>query len=29
MNDYDFNNKKFALIENSESGQVNPETVFE
>ena len=29
MNNYDFNNKKFALIENSESGQVNSETVFE
>nr|WP_314896612.1 hypothetical protein [uncultured Flavobacterium sp.] len=29
MNNYDFNNKKFALIQNSESGQVNLETVFE
>jgi hypothetical protein len=26
---YDFNNKTFALIQNSESGQVNSETVFE
>lgn len=29
MEKYNFNNKKFALIENSESGQVNSETVFE
>ena len=29
MNNYDFNNKKFALIQNSESGQVSLETVFE
>ncbi|MDN3674352.1 hypothetical protein QWY99_14935 [Flavobacterium branchiarum] len=29
MDKYNFNNKKFALIENSESGQVNSETVFE
>ncbi len=29
MDNYDFNNKKFALIENSESGQVNSETIFE
>lgn len=29
MDNFDFNNKKFALIENSENGQVNSETVFE
>jgi hypothetical protein len=29
MDTFDFDNKKFALIENSESGQVNSETVFE
>ncbi|WPO79209.1 hypothetical protein [Flavobacterium sp. KACC 22761] len=28
MGKFDFNNKKFALIQNSESGQVNSETVF-
>ncbi len=29
MNKYNFDNKKFALIQNSDSGQVNSETVFE
>ncbi|PKB17357.1 hypothetical protein [Flavobacterium sp. 5] len=29
MNNYNFNNKKFALIQNTESGEVNSETVFE
>jgi hypothetical protein len=29
MNPFNFNNKKFALIQNSESGQVNSETIFE
>jgi hypothetical protein len=29
MNKFNFDNKRFALIQNSESGQVNPETVFE
>jgi len=28
MNKFDFNNKRFALIQNSENGQVNTETVF-
>jgi hypothetical protein len=28
MNNYDFKNKKFALILNSETGEVNSETVF-
>ncbi|RED22071.1 hypothetical protein BD847_3569 [Flavobacterium cutihirudinis] len=28
MNPFDFNNKRFALIENSENGQVNSETTF-
>jgi hypothetical protein len=28
MNKYNFNNKKFALIQNSENGQVNTETIF-
>lgn len=26
---YDFNNKKFVLLENSESGTVNSDTIFE
>jgi hypothetical protein len=29
MNKFNFDNKTFALIQNSESGQVNFETVFE
>jgi len=29
MGKFNFDNKKFALIQNSESGQVNSETVFE
>jgi hypothetical protein len=29
MSKFDFNNKRFALIQNSESGQVNSDTVFE
>lgn len=29
MNKYNFDNKRFAVIQNSESGQVNSETVFE
>lgn len=29
MNKFNFNNKRFGLIQNSESGQVNSETVFE
>lgn len=29
MNKFNFDNKRFALIQNSESGQVDSETVFE
>jgi hypothetical protein len=29
MNKFDFNNKRFALIQNSDNGEVNTETVFE
>lgn len=29
MKQFDFNNKKFALIQNSENGQVNNDTIFE
>lgn len=29
MNNINFNNKKFALIENSTTGEVNSETIFE
>lgn len=29
MNKFNFDNKRFGLIQNSESGQVNTETVFE
>ncbi|WP_100610811.1 hypothetical protein [Confluentibacter lentus] len=29
MTKFNFNNKRFALIQNSDSGQVNSETVFE
>lgn len=29
MSKFNFNNKKFALIQNSENGHVNSETVFE
>lgn len=29
MTKFNFNNKRFALIENSDSGQVNSETIFE
>lgn len=29
MNKYDFNNKTFALIDNSNNGEVNTETTFE
>ncbi len=29
MSTFNFNNKRFALIENSENGQVNLDTVFE
>lgn len=29
MTTFNFNNKKFALIQNSDSGQVNSETIFE
>lgn len=29
MSTYNFDNKRFALIQNSESGQVNSETFFE
>ncbi|KFF10093.1 hypothetical protein [Flavobacterium hydatis] len=28
MIDFNFNNKKFALIQNSDNGQVNTETIF-
>lgn len=28
MNKFNFNNKRFALIQNSENGQVNTETIF-
>lgn len=28
MNKFDFNNKRFALIQNSDNGQVNTETIF-
>ena len=28
MNEFDFNNKRFALIQNSDNGQVNTETIF-
>lgn len=29
MKHFNFNNKKFALIQNSENGQVNTQTIFE
>ena len=29
MKDLNFNNKRFSLIENSENGKVNSETIFE
>jgi hypothetical protein len=29
MSNFNFDNKRFALNQNSDSGQVNPETVFE
>lgn len=29
MKKFDFNNKKFVLLENSENGKVNTETIFE
>ena len=29
MKKVDFNNKKFALLENSQNGEVNPDTIFE
>lgn len=29
MTHFDFNNKKFALVQNTDNGQVNPETIFE
>lgn len=29
MNEYDLNNKTFLLVENSENGKVNSETIFE
>lgn len=29
MKQFDFNNKKFALVQNSKNGQVNTETIFE
>jgi hypothetical protein len=29
MKHFDFNNKKFALIQNSSNGQVNTDTIFE
>lgn len=29
MNNFNFNNKRFVLIQNSANGQVNTETVFE
>ncbi|REH00834.1 hypothetical protein [Flavobacterium aquicola] len=29
MSNFNFDNKKFALINNSETGQVNPDTIFE
>jgi hypothetical protein len=29
MDKFNFNNKRFALIQNSDSGEVNTETVFE
>jgi hypothetical protein len=29
MNNFNLNNKKFALIQNSENGEVNADTVFE
>ncbi|MBS7252491.1 hypothetical protein [Flavobacterium branchiicola] len=28
MNPFDFNNKRFALIQNTDNGQVNTETIF-
>jgi hypothetical protein len=28
MNIFDFNNKRFALVQNSDNGQVNTETIF-
>ena len=28
MNNFNFNNKRFALIQNSDNGQVNTETIF-
>jgi hypothetical protein len=28
MNKFNFNNKRFALIQNSDNGQVNTETIF-
>jgi hypothetical protein len=28
MNEYNFNNKTFSLVENSENGKVNPETIL-
>ena len=28
MNKFDFNNKKFALIQNSDNGQVDTDTIF-
>lgn len=28
MNKFDFNNKRFALIQNSDNGEVNTETIF-
>jgi len=29
MTTFNFNNKTFSLIENSENGKVNPDTIFE
>ncbi len=29
MEKFDFNNRKFALVQNSDNGQVNHETIFE
>lgn len=29
MKHFDFNNKKFALVQNSDNGKVNTETIFE
>lgn len=29
MNKYNFNNKKFALVDNSKNGEVNTDTIFE